>query len=230
MMKAMILAAGRGERLRPLTDHTPKPLLEVGARPLIGHHLDALARAGFEDVVINVAWRGRQIIDALGDGDAWGLRLHYSEENPGELDTGGGVRRALPLLGGAPFALISADVFTDFDYARLRERADADVHCVLVDNPRHHADGDFGLGDGRLLDTPPRLTYAGIGVFDPARFAARDVQRFALVDVICDALRSGVASGERHAGRWIDVGRPRTLDEARRLAVAQAGAGEVDGA
>lgn len=226
-MKAMILAAGRGERLRPLTDHTPKPLIEVGTRPLIGHHLAALADAGFEDVVINVAWRGRQIIDALGDGEAWGLNLRYSEEAPGELDTGGGVRRALALLGDDPFALISADVFTDFDYAPLRERARADVHCVLVDNPAHHADGDFGLTDGRLTAAPPRLTYAGIGVFDPARFAARAVQRFALVDVIREALHGGVATGERHAGRWIDVGRPSTLDRARHLAATQAGLGEI---
>lgn len=217
-MKAMILAAGRGERLRPLTDHTPKPLLEVGPRTLIGHHLAGLAAAGFEDVVINVAYRGDQIIDALGDGSAWGLNLHFSEETPGALDTGGGIRNALPLLGKQPFALISADVFTDFDYARLRERADADVHCVLVDNPAHHADGDFGLAEGRLVDAAPRLTYAGIGVFDPARFAARDMQRFAMADVIRDALQAGRASGERHAGRWIDVGRPSALEQARRIA------------
>ena len=218
-MKAMILAAGRGERLRPLTDHTPKPLIEVGPRTLIGHHLAGLARAGFEDVVINVAYRGRQIIEALGDGSHWGLRLHFSEETPGELDTGGGVRNALALLGEGPFALISADVFTDFDYARLRERSDADVHCVLVDNPAHHVDGDFGLKQGALVDAAPRFTYAGMGVFDSARFAARDTQRFALSAVIREALQAGTASGEHHAGRWIDVGRPSALEQARSMAV-----------
>ena len=218
-MKAMILAAGRGERLRPLTDEMPKPLIEVGATSLIGHHLEGLAEGGFEDVVINVAYRGEQIVDALGDGSAWGLRLHYSRETPGELDTGGGVRRALPLLGDAPFALISADVFTDYDYARLRNRADADVHCVLVDNPAHHENGDFGLVDGRLFDRDPRLTYAGIGVFHPARFAARETQRFALSAVIREALDQGRASGEHHRGAWIDVGRPSALEAARRMAV-----------
>ena len=217
-MKAMILAAGRGERLRPLTDHTPKPLIDVGSRSLIGHHLAGLARAGFEDVVINVAYRGRQIIDALGDGRAWGLRLHFSEEQPGELDTGGGVRNALPLLGDGPFALISADVFTDFDYARLRHRHDADVHCVLVNNPPHHIDGDFGLDGRALVDAAPRYTYAGMGVFDTARFAARDTQRFALSAVIREAMQAGRASGERHAGRWIDVGRPSALEQARAVA------------
>lgn len=222
-MKAMILAAGRGERLRPLTDHTPKPLIDVGARSLIGHHLVALAAAGFEDVVINVAWRSRQIIDTLGDGRDWGLRLHFSEETPGALDTGGGVRNALSLLGEAPFALISADVFTDFDYARLREQRDADVHCVLVANPPHHPDGDFGLAGSQLVDAAPRLTYAGIGVFDPARFAARDVQRFALSAVIRQALNSGRATGEHHEGRWIDVGRPSALEQARRAAAVANG-------
>ncbi|WP_348766962.1 N-acetylmuramate alpha-1-phosphate uridylyltransferase MurU [uncultured Salinisphaera sp.] len=218
-MKAMILAAGRGERLRPLTDETPKPLIEVGTRSLIGHHLHALAAGGFEDVVINVAYRGEQIVAALGDGSAWGLRLHYSRETPGELDTGGGIKRALPLLGEAPFALISADVFTDYDYARLHERRDADAHCVLVENPEHHAQGDFGLVDGRLVDREPRLTYAGIGVFDPQRFASRDTQRFALSVVIREALGQGRASGEQHRGEWIDVGRPSALEAARHAAV-----------
>ena len=216
-MKAMILAAGRGERLRPLTDHTPKPLIEVGPRTLIGHHLAGLARAGFEDVVINVAYRGRQIIEVLGDGSHWGLRLHFSEETPGELDTGGGVRNALALLGEGPFALTSADVFTDFDYARLQAHGDADVHCVLVDNPAHHVDGDFGLNQGVLMDAAPRFTYAGMGVFDSARFAARDTQRFALSAVIREALQAGTASGEHHAGSWIDVGRPSALEQARSM-------------
>ncbi|GAB3674828.1 N-acetylmuramate alpha-1-phosphate uridylyltransferase MurU [Salinisphaera aquimarina] len=219
-MKAMILAAGRGERLRPLTDHTPKPLIDVGGQPLIGHHLQALAEAGFEEVVINVAYLGEQIIAALGDGSRWGLRIVYSRETPGALDTGGGVCNALALLGEAPFALISADVFTDFDYAQLRDvPATARVHTVLVDNPEHHAAGDFGLSDGRLVDAEPRLTYAGVGVYTPASFAGRGVQRFPLVAVIREALAAGLASGEYHAGGWIDVGRPSALEAARAWAM-----------
>lgn len=217
-MKAMILAAGRGERLRPLTDETPKPLIPVGPRPLIGHHLAALAEAGFRDVAINVAYRAEQIMRVLGDGSDWGLNLRYSVETPGALDTGGGVRNALGLLGSAPFALISADVFTDFDYARLCVRDEADAHCILVDNPSHHREGDFGLRGGRLVMGGQRYTYGGIGVFDPARFAARDAQRFALSAVIREAMAAGTATGEHHAGRWIDVGRPSALEQARALA------------
>ncbi len=220
-MKAMILAAGRGERLRPLTDHTPKPLIDVGGRSLIGHHLAALADAGFADVVINVAYRGEQIIDTLGDGEHWGLTIRYSRETPGALDTGGGIRNALALLGEAPFALISADVFTDFDYRRLRQvDLEAGLHAVLVDNPPHHPDGDFGLGsDGRLNSGPPCWTYAGIGVYAPALFADPSSARFPLVAVMREAIASGRASGERHRGRWVDVGRPAALEMARTMAV-----------
>lgn len=218
-MKAMILAAGRGERLRPLTDHTPKPLLPVGGRPLIGHHLAALAAAGFDEVVINVAYRGDQIRAALGDGRAQGLPIRYSVEQPGALDTGGGVRNALAMLGEAPFAVISADVFTDFDYARLVGVAGEGAHVVLVDNPAHHVDGDFGLdAHGRLVEAPPRRTYAGIGVYAPALFRAVEAQRFPLVRVIRQALAAGTASGQYHAGRWIDVGRPSALAAAREAA------------
>ena len=221
-MKAMILAAGRGERLRPLTDHTPKPLIDVGGQTLIGHHLSALARAGFSEVVINVAHLGDQIIDALGDGRDWGLQIAYSREVPGELDTGGGIRQALPLLGEQPFALISADVFTDFDYAQLNTMpSDCVMHAVLVDNPAHHPNGDFGLvGEGRaarLVDTRPRLTYAGIGVYAPSLFVPIETRRFPLVAVMRDALARGRASGMYHRGRWVDVGRPSTLDAARAL-------------
>ena len=215
-MKAMILAAGRGERLRPLTDHTPKPLLPVGGRPLIGHHLAALAAAGFDEVVINVAYRGDQIRAALGDGRAQGLPIRYSVEQPGALDTGGGVRNALAMLGEAPFALISADVFTDFDYARLAGVSGDGAHVVLVDNPAHHVDGDFGLdAHGRLVEAPPRRTYAGIGVYAPASFAPsrRNVFRWCRNG---QALAAGTAStapgaGSTSAGRarWRLPARPR---------------------
>ncbi|MES1925934.1 N-acetylmuramate alpha-1-phosphate uridylyltransferase MurU [Salinisphaera sp. T31B1] len=226
-MKAMILAAGRGERLRPLTDITPKPLIDVGGVPLIGHHLRALARAGFAEVVINVAWLADRIVDALGDGADWGLSIRYSYETPGELDTGGGVRRALALLGDAPFVLISADVYSDFDYAGLPVLApDIDMHTVLVVNPPHHPAGDFALAGGRdggvLTLGPPCLTYGGIGVYRPSLFKGEESARFALVSVMRRAISAGRATGQRHAGVWVDVGRASALDHARALA-GQAG-------
>lgn len=222
-MKAMILAAGRGERLRPLTDHTPKPLLEVGGRPLIVHHLWALASAGMTDVVINVAWQAGRIQAALGDGRRFGMRLRYSVELPGQLDTGGGVRAALPLLGDAPFLLLSADVFTDFDYAALCRRRcpQRGVDVVLVDNPRHHPAGDFGLHGARLGDAGPRYTYAGIGVYTPALFRDARSVCFPLSSVMHRAVAAGRAHGMRHAGLWLDVGRPATLEQARALAVSR---------
>ncbi|KEZ75663.1 N-acetylmuramate alpha-1-phosphate uridylyltransferase MurU [Salinisphaera hydrothermalis] len=215
-MKAMILAAGRGERLRPLTDRVPKPLIDVGGQPLIGHHLRALAAAGLRDVVINVAYRGEQIQRALGDGRRYGLRIVYSLEEPGALDTGGGIAHALPLLGPAPFMLISSDVFSDIDYGALAAaRAGAEAHLVLVDNPVHHARGDFGLRGERVVDAAPRLTYAGVGVFAPHWFAGRSEPRFPLAAVLREAIDADAASGEHHRGRWIDVGRPSALAAAR---------------
>lgn len=218
-MKAMLLAAGRGERLRPLTDHTPKPLIKVGDRPLIGHHLIALARCGITDIVINAAWHAGQVQAALGDGRAYGVHIRYSVEAPGGLDTGGGVRAALPLLGGSPFLLVSADVFTDLDYARLCSQgvcADG-ARLVLVDNPPHHPDGDFGLQGDRLTMAAPRYTYAGIGLYDPRLFATERRTRFPLSTVIKSALNGGRAWGMHHDGLWLDVGRPETLAQARAM-------------
>ncbi|WP_423821611.1 nucleotidyltransferase family protein [Salinisphaera sp. SPP-AMP-43] len=224
-MKAMILAAGRGERLRPLTDRTPKPLIDVGGQPLIGHHLRALAAAGFYDVVINVAYRAEQIEAALGDGRRYGVRIVYSRETPGELDTGGGIAHALPVLGPAPFLVISSDVVSDIDYGAVAQRrAGAEAHLVLVDNPPHHPRGDFGLRGDTIVETPPRLTYAGVGVFAPHWFAGRDTPRFALATVLREAITADRASGEHHRGRWIDVGRPSALAAARQ-GLRDAGAG-----
>lgn len=215
-MKAMILAAGRGERLRPLTDRVPKPLIDVGGQPLIGHHLRALAAAGLRDVVINVAYRGEQIQRALGDGRRYGLRIVYSPEEPGAFDTGGGIANALSLLGPAPFMLISSDVFSDIDYGGLAAaRAGAEAHLVMVDNPVHHPRGDFGLRGDQVVDSAPRLTYAGVGVFAPHWFAGRSETRFPLSAVLREAIDADVASGEHHRGRWIDVGRPSALAAAR---------------
>lgn len=215
-MRAMILAAGRGERLRPLTDRLPKPLIDVGGQPLIGHHLRGLAAAGLREVVINIAYRGEQIRRALGDGRRFGLRILYSPERPGALDTGGGIANALPLLGSAPFLVISSDVFSHIDYAGLAARcAGADAHLVLVDNPAHHGRGDFGLRAGQVVDAAPRLTYAGVGVFAPHWFAGRSDHRFALATVLREAIEAGRATGEYYRGRWVDVGRPSALATAR---------------
>lgn len=212
----MILAAGRGERLRPLTDRQPKPLLDVCGQPLISHHLRALAAAGLRDVVINIAYRGEQIRSALGDGRRYGLRIIYSPERPGEFDTGGGIANALPLLGPAPFLVINSDIFSDIDYGALAmARARARAHLVLVDNPAHHPHGDFGLRGERVVAEPPRLTYAGVGIFAPCWFAHRPEARFPLAALLREAIAAGRATGEYHHGRWCDVGRPSTLAAVR---------------
>ena len=208
---AMILAAGRGERMRPLTDRTPKPLLAAGDRPLIGHHLAALARAGVREVVINHAHLGAQVEAALGDGAAYGLHIRYSPEETA-LETGGGIVQALPLLGPDPFIVVNGDVWTDFALDRLR-LADADLaHLVLVDNPAHHPAGDFVLdGDRVRAEGGPRLTFSGIGVYRPALFEGCSPGRFPLAPRLRAAMAAGRVSGEHHRGRWIDVGTPERL-------------------
>ncbi len=216
---AMILAAGRGERLRPLTDTTPKPLLPVGGKPLIVWHLERLAAAGFRRVVINHAHLGEQIAAALGDGSRWGLNIRYSPEGAGRaLETGGGICKALPLLGEAPFLVINGDVFTDLDFAALSLPDDALAHLVLVDNPPHHPQGDFHLqADGRVrAEGEPRLTFSGIGLYRPEGFAGCRPEPFPLAPLLRRWMACGRVSGERHSGRWVDVGteaRYRQLDE-----------------
>ena len=223
-MKAMILAAGRGERMRPLTDHTPKPLLEAGGKPQIAWHLERLAAAGFREIVINHAHLGEQIEAALGDGTKWGLALSYSPEPPGALETAGGIAKALPLLGDAPFLLVNGDVYCDVDFARFsRSTASDDEKCpaggarlLFVANPAHHAGGDFSLAGERVV--PARgeqtLTYAGIGVFSPAMFATVPAgQPLKLRPLLDAAIAAGTLHGERHAGRWVDVGTPQRLAE-----------------
>jgi len=214
----MLLAAGRGERMRPLTDACPKPLLRVGGRMLIEWHLLALARAGIVDVVVNHAHLGVQVEQALGDGARWNLRIRYSPEGKA-LETAGGIARALPLLGDGPFVVAAADVHTDFDYARARAIAsrmlddDLLAWCVLVPNPPHHPAGDFALGDGRLrVDGEPRCTFSGIGVYRAALFEKVDPGRKApLAPLLRAAAVAGRAGAELHDGRWIDVGTPQRL-------------------
>ncbi|WP_456373634.1 N-acetylmuramate alpha-1-phosphate uridylyltransferase MurU [Thiolapillus sp.] len=207
---AMIFAAGRGERLRPLTDHVPKPLLPVGGKPLIVWHLEKLAAAGFRKVVINHAHLGQQFEPALGDGSRWGLRIHYSAEDEGRaLETGGGICKALPLLGKDPFLFVSGDVFSDVDYAVL-ELAEGDLaQLLLVDNPPHHPQGDFFLHQGRVhMRGKPRLTFSGIGICDPRLFRGCRCVSFRLAPLLRYAMTKGLVGGSLHEGYWLDVGTP----------------------
>jgi N-acetyl-alpha-D-muramate 1-phosphate uridylyltransferase len=210
-MRAMILAAGRGERMRPLTDHTPKPLLPVGGRPLIVWHVERLVASGVRDIVVNHAHLGEQIEQALGDGSDWGARIHYSPE-PVALETGGGIRRALPLLGAAPFLVVNADVWCDYDPRTLAlARADL-AHLLLVDNPPYHPDGDFVLDAGRVRgDGPGRLTFSGIGLYRAALFDGTAEGAFPLAPLLRWAMAAGRVSGAHHRGAWSDVGTPQRL-------------------
>ena len=211
-MKAMLLAAGRGMRMRPLTDHTPKPLLAVGGRPLIAWHLAALERAGVREVIVNLSWLGAQIRAALGDGREFGVQIRYSEEGSPPLETGGGIFRALPLLGPAPFLVVNGDTFTDIDVSALRLAAAADARLVLVPNPPQHPHGDFGLDGELITDREPRpFTYSGIGIFSPALFAGCTAGRFPLLPLLQRASAAGRLQGQRHDGLWHDIGTPARL-------------------
>lgn len=213
-MKAMILAAGRGERMRPLTDSTPKPLLLVGGKPLIVWHLEALARAGIQEIIINHAWLGEQIPQALGDGSEWGLSIRYSAEGSLGLETGGGIFNALPLLGDAPFLLVNGDVFTDINYVVLLQRGLAKgmlAHLCLVDNPTHHPRGDFSLTLQGLVSDTPSLTFAGVSLISPALFAQCQSGTFPLAPLLRQAMHANKVSGEHHRGFWLDVGTPERL-------------------
>lgn len=217
-MKAMILAAGRGERLAPLTDRLPKPLIEVGGETLIDRHLGRLAAAGVAEVVVNVSHLAGLIEARVGDGARHGLSVCYSREPDGPLETAGGIVRALPLLGDAPFLLVNADVWTDYPFAGLLDRAPAAAHLVLVPNPPHHPRGDFALTGGQVReDGSRRLTFAGLSVMHPALFAGLAPGSRPLAPLLRAAMRREAVSGERYDGRWLDVGTPRRLAEARRL-------------
>ena len=212
-MRAMILAAGR-ERMRPLTDHTPKPLLQVGGKPLIVWHIERLARAGFTELVINHAYLGQQIEAALGDGSQWRVHIRYSAEGIA-LETAGGIANALPLLGEQPFLVVNGDVFTDIDYASLALPEGKLAHLVMVDNPPQHAAGDFGLKDGFVLESAEhRLTFSGIGVYDPALFD--NVQRgqaAKLAPLLKAAMQQQRVTGQHHHGLWHDIGTPERLEQ-----------------
>jgi MurNAc alpha-1-phosphate uridylyltransferase len=221
-MKAMVLAAGRGERMRPITDTVPKPLVRVGGRPLIAWHLAALARAGVREVVINLSWLGEQLRTALGAGADFGLRITYSEEGPVALETGGGIFRALPLLGPEPFLVLSGDIWTDIDLGSVQLEPEAQAHLVLIPNPPHHPRGDFGLeGNVVVQRDSERLTYANVGIYRPEFFAGCAAGRFPLLEPLNRAIGARLVRGEVHRGAWSDVGTPERLAqlEARLSAV-----------
>ena len=225
----MILAAGRGERMRPLTDRVPKPLLPAGGRPLIAHLIERLAAAGYTDLVVNVSHLAAMIESELGDGTRYGVRIAYSHEAQA-LETGGGIAYALALLGRAPFVVVNSDIFCDFDFARLAPAADrldperAGAHLVLVDNPPHHPGGDFVLERGAVLADGPgsRLTFSGIGVYTPALFASVGTgAKQQLAALLRPVMAAGRVSGEHHRGLWIDVGTPQRLADVERVVAAR---------
>jgi MurNAc alpha-1-phosphate uridylyltransferase len=208
----MILAAGRGERLRPMTDTTPKPLLRVRGQPLIERHVMGLVRAGVERIVINLAWLGAQISEYLGDGARYGAAIVYSDEQPHALETAGGIIRALPQLGRAPFAVVNGDIYTDFPFETLRLAPDRDAHLVLVPNPPQHFRGDFGLEQGMALaDAASRYTFSGIAMYRHTFFAgcADGVRPLKPMLLRCMAVKR--CSAELYTGAWEDVGTPERL-------------------
>lgn len=218
-MRAMILAAGRGKRLRPHTDTLPKPLLPLNGKPLIEYHLEALAAAGFREIVINQGHLGKRLPEALGDGARWGVAINWSIEPPEALETGGGLHQALPLLGNGPFLAVNGDIWTDYPFARLRAVKCDYAHLVMIPNPPHNPNGDFRLAGGRLhADGEPRLTYSGIAVYHPRLFSGCTPGRFSVVPLLQDAMREHIVTGERHDGAWSDVGTPERLAQAESLA------------
>jgi MurNAc alpha-1-phosphate uridylyltransferase len=216
-MKAMILAAGRGERMRPLTDKLPKPLLQVAGKPLIVRHIERLADAGYRQLVVNHAHLGEMIEAELGDGAAWGVEICYSPE-PRALETGGGIYRALPLLGEDPFLVVNGDIWCDFEFSHLVLKQADLAHLVLVPNPDHHRQGDFQLSHGRVNQgAGERLTFSGIGVYHPRLFASCRPGAFALAPLLRKTMEKGLVSGECFSGLWMDIGTPGRLSELQRL-------------
>lgn len=218
MTKAIILSAGRGERMRPLTDEIPKALLPVRGKPLIVYHLEKLAKMGVTDVVINLAHLGEKIKGYLDDGVVYGINIIYSQEQEGGLETGGGLVKALPLLGNEPFISINCDIFTDYDFAQLPTSLDALAHLVLVNNPEHNSHGDFALQDGYVTENnnhqQPCFTYSGIAVYHPDLFKGCAVERFRVPVLLRKKMLEKQVRGEFYAGQWYDIGTPQRLQAA----------------
>ena len=214
-MRAMILAAGLGTRLRPLTLHTPKPLLAVGGKPLIVWHIEALKRAGVDDIVINTAWLGEKLVDALGNGHEFGVRIRWSHEDE-PLETSGGIQKALPHLGNEPFLLVNGDIWTRFDFSTLvtRDLGQDQAHLILVSNPPQHPNGDFSLEGSRVhSEGSSKLTFAGISLLSPQLFASLPAGKAPLAPILRQAMANGQVSGEQLVGHWVDVGTPERLSE-----------------
>ena len=213
---ALIFAAGLGERMRPLTNTTPKPLLRVRGKHLIEYHLEKLAAAGVQEIAINTSHLAEQFPEALGDGARWGLRIRYSYEGPTALETGGGMLHALPLLGNDPFIVVNGDIFCNLDFSILPRVPAGLAHLVVVDNPPQYPEGDFVLRDGLLHDeAAPRLTFAGIGVYRPGLLAQLKPGKFSIVPTLRAAMHAGQISGEHYRGVWADIGTPQRLAELR---------------
>lgn len=213
-MKAMVLAAGFGNRLRPLTDHTPKPLLPIGGKPMIVHHLEKLAAAGFKEVVINLGHLGHKIPEALGDGSSWGLSIAYSDEGPDPLETGGGLAKALPLLGDEPFLLVNGDVWSDLDFSTIpTSLAENDLATLyLVQKPRWREKGDFSLSRSRVVESEiPEYLYAGIALYHPKILEGAKVEKFSIVPRLKSAISKNLVGGILFSGEWDDVGTPDRL-------------------
>ncbi len=217
-MKVMLLAAGRGKRLRPLTDHCPKPLIQVNGTPLIEHLISALAQQGFHDLVINHGWLGECLVGYLKDGSQWGVSIRWSDESSGILGTVNGIRQALPLLGNAPFLAINGDIWSDYRYACLRHLQPQQAHLVLVPNPPHNPGGDFALTNGYLINHDrPQLTYSGIAVFNPTLFGVADAANQTLGALLRTGASTNAITAEIYTGGWYDVGTQQRLQELNEL-------------
>lgn len=218
-MKAMILAAGRGERMRPLTDKIPKPLLEVNQKPLIVYHIEKLAAAGFEEIIINIAHLGYKIPEYLKDGSAWGIKITYSDEqNSGALESAGGIIKALPLLGKEPFLVVNGDVFCDYVFNPNFDLGENLAHLILVKNPSHNLKGDFGLDETYVLnEAKERYTFSGIGYYNPKIFQDLKCEKLALAPLLRENINKKKVSGELFNGVWHDIGTPQRLEDINRI-------------
>lgn len=212
-MKAMILAAGRGKRMRPLTDHRPKPLLKVGEHSLIEHQIQRLKNADYRDIVINIAWLGEQIKQALGDGRKLKVNIQYSDEGETALETGGGIFKALPLLGSSHFLVVNSDVWCDHSLSTPQFKPDCLAHLIMVDNPQHNSRGDFSLEDRMVKNTNPQLTFSGIGWYHPDLFAGCKPGKFPLAPLLREAAQQDRVSGKYYQGEWQDIGTPERLQQ-----------------
>ena len=215
----MILAAGRGERMRPLTDELPKPLLEVNEKPLIVYHIEKLAASGFEEIIINIAHLGYKIPECLGDGSAWGIKITYSDEQEsGALESAGGIIKALPLLGDEPFLVLNGDVFCDYNFKPDFNLGNSLAHLILVDNPLHNTNGDFGLENTYVLnEASVNYTFSGIGYYNPQMFQNLKCEKSALAPILREYIKKQKVSGELFLGLWHDIGTPQRLDDINRI-------------